>query len=110
MDEEALQVYVNSTRGSNLGSVSLIWSQNWLSRMMAAIWENCVPRVADEDEDDDDEATRRPATTRRSVSFGQVTVFVHEASLDASKLPRCCTTSPAAHTSPGRKPGPLPLQ
>ena len=110
MDEEALQAYVNSTRGSNLGSVSLIWSQNWLSRMMAPIWENCVPRVADEDEDDDDEATRRPATTRRSVSFGQVTVFVHEASLDASKLPRYCTTAHATRTSPCRRPGPLPLQ
>ena len=77
--------------------------------MMGAIWQHCVPRVADEDDEDEDGATRQPETSRRSVSFGQVTVFVHEASLDASKLPRCCT-SPAAHTSPGRKPGPLPLQ
>ena len=78
--------------------------------MMAAIWEHCVPRVADEDEEDEDGATRQPETSRRSVSFGQVTVFVHEASLDASKLPRYCTTAHATHTSPCRRPGPLPLQ
>jgi len=60
---------------------------------MAAIWQHCVPRVADEDEEDEDGATMQPETSkRRRVSFGQVTVFVHEASLDASKLPRCCTT------------------
>ena len=75
--------------------------------MMGAIWQHCVPRVADEDEEDEDGATRQPETSRRSVSFGQVTVFVHEASLDASKLPRYCTTAHATHTSPCRRPGPL---
>ena len=52
---------------------------------------HCVPRVANEDEEDEDNedaAAWQPATSRRSVSFGQVTVFFHEASLDPSKLPR----------------------
>ena len=56
---------------------------------LVAAWpEHCVPRVADEDEDDE-YGWQQPMVSRRSVSFGQVTVFVHEASLDASKLPRC---------------------
>ena len=77
--------------------------------MMASIWQHCVPRVADEDEEDEDGATRQPAKSRRGVSFGQVTLFVHEASLDASKLPRYCTTALATLTSPCRRPVPLPL-
>ena len=45
--------------------------------MMGAIWQHCVPRVADEDDEDEDGATRQPETSRRSVSFGQVMLLIY---------------------------------